>query len=233
VSRDPLPPRHLLRLPRSASPAPLRTEPSAEAPPATFEETVRDALARGDLHAATTSSLRLYGAEVFGFLLGVLGDGSAARDVYASVAERVWRGLSAFAWRCSLRTWTYTIARNELARYRARTARRHAHQVPLSAISSPRAPDPTTTKPFCRTTVRNALSELRRELPPEDHELLVLRIDRRLSWGDLATASLGEDASEHEVARESARLRKRFQLLKERLTRLALDRGLLPTDGRS
>ena len=73
------------------------------------------------------------------------------------------------------------------------------------------------------------LREIRQTLPPEDQMLLVLRIERELDWKDLCRvmnpeAELGDD----ELTRESARLRKRFQGVKERLRQLI---AATPGDG--
>jgi len=61
------------------------------------------------------------------------------------------------------------------------------------------------------------LEELRRELSPEEQNLLALRIDQQLSWEEVATVlpSAGEPPS-------VAMLRKRFERLKERIARMAL-----------
>jgi RNA polymerase sigma-70 factor (ECF subfamily) len=60
-------------------------------------------------------------------------------------------------------------------------------------------------------------------LSPEDRELLVLRVDRGLAWNDLARV-LSEEDGELDgpaITREAARLRKRFQVLKDRLREMA------------
>jgi RNA polymerase sigma-70 factor (ECF subfamily) len=90
----------------------------------------------------------------------------------------------------------------------------------------------TATLPFLQTGHKNALRELRDRLPPEDRMLLVLRVDRQLSWTELAHVFLddaGPDAAR--VKQEAARLRKRFQLVKDRLRRWIIEQGLLPPDG--
>ena len=75
----------------------------------------------------------------------------------------------------------------------------------------------------------DAIAKLREELPEEDRALLVLRVDRGLEWADLARVFLaGDDTPTPDVLkRESARLRKRFQLIKERLLAMGRERGLL------
>jgi RNA polymerase sigma-70 factor, ECF subfamily len=59
----------------------------------------------------------------------------------------------------------------------------------------------------------------------------VLRIDRGLSWSDLARVlhEGEEDAAldDEALAREAARLRKRFQLVKDKLREMAKKEGLL------
>src|SRR5687767_8830043 len=75
----------------------------------------------------------------------------------------------------------------------------------------------------------SAFAALRRELPEDDQTLLVLRVDRELAWDDLARVFLDEaEATDGEaLKREAARLRKRFQLVKERLRALGEERGLI------
>ncbi|MBL8743041.1 MAG: hypothetical protein JNK04_18155 [Myxococcales bacterium] len=78
------------------------------------------------------------------------------------------------------------------------------------------------------------LAELRASLPEQERELLILRIDRRLAWQDLARvlAEDGELDTDVELKKRAARLRKQFQALKERLRTAAKHRGLLDQDER-
>jgi hypothetical protein len=56
----------------------------------------------------------------------------------------------------------------------------------------------------------------------------VLRVDRDLPWEELARIFLDEESpGEEALRRESARLRKRFQLVKGRLREMARAAGLL------
>ncbi len=67
--------------------------------------------------------------------------------------------------------------------------------------------------------------------------LLVLRVDKKLAWNDLArvlaeSEGAGADRasaplSDAAVAKEAARLRKQFQLVKDRLRVLAKKEGLI------
>ena len=85
------------------------------------------------------------------------------------------------------------------------------------------------TWPLLRTERRSALLQLTEDLSTDDRMLLVLRLDRGLAWPDVARVFLQKEApEERKVLRESARLRKRFQVLRERLR----DRARLRPDGR-
>jgi RNA polymerase sigma-70 factor (ECF subfamily) len=89
----------------------------------------------------------------------------------------------------------------------------------------------TTTLAQFKTDGRNALLRLRDELPQEDRTLLTLRVDRALGWSELARVFLENDSpTDEELRRESARLRKRLQLVKARLRKWAEDAGLLGED---
>jgi RNA polymerase sigma-70 factor (ECF subfamily) len=142
----------------------------------------------------------------------------------------VWRGLPKFAWAASARTWTYAIARQASLRWRRDAKGRVRRNVPLTGEASRLVAEVRTrTVTFLRTDRRDALTRLRDELPPEDRELLVLRVDRDLAWNDLARV-LAEDEGEPDEAtlkREAARLRKRFQLVKEKLVAMGRKQGLL------
>jgi RNA polymerase sigma-70 factor, ECF subfamily len=73
------------------------------------------------------------------------------------------------------------------------------------------------TYTFQRTEVKEHVRRLREALPDTDRLLLILRVDREMSWRDLARVVLGGNPSPDELEREAVRLRKRFQLVKERL----------------
>ncbi|MGE5186025.1 MAG: RNA polymerase sigma factor [Acidobacteriota bacterium] len=192
------------------------------------ERDVRAACTAGDHAAAATLALRGYGPEIYGFLAALhRGD---ADDVFAIFSASLWRGLPAFEWSCTLRTWAYTIARNTSNRFR-RGERRTRAEIPLdeaSAVERLAHEIRTATRSYLRTEHRTKFAELRASLPAEDQELLILRVDRKLAWNELAIALADEPLAGRDLQREAARLRKRFQLLKERLLELGRREGLLP-----
>ena len=183
-----------------------------------FDGRVRSLLAAGETGAAVTLVLRELGPEVLGFLSGVLGD-TDADEVFSVLSERLWRSLDGFQGRCSLRTWTYVLARREIGRFRKRTRRHEEGRVPISQLQDVLAVARTRTGATLATDKRRQLTALRDALPIEDRTLLILRVDRKLAWDEIALAfadapeALGDD----DRKREAARLRKRFQLIKQRL----------------
>jgi len=194
-----------------------------------LDERVRELLASGNATQAVTQTLRSLGPEVLGFLSGVLGNDADADEVFASTSERLWRSLGMFQWRCSLRTWTYVIARNEIERFR-RGARRREGLGSISDLEGVVAAVRTETRSALRSEKFAELVRLRNELPVEDRTLLVLRVDRDLAWDEIALAFVEqpETCTDEERKREAARLRKRFQLIRERLAARAREAGLMP-----
>jgi RNA polymerase sigma-70 factor (ECF subfamily) len=196
------------------------------------ERTLRAARASGDLRRTATLALERYGADIMTFLAWRLASPADASEAFSMFAEDLWLGLPNFEWRCTLRTWLYVIANNAARRYlrspHMRFAKRRAiaSDEQLSAIVDELR---TRTPIYRRTEVKSSIRALRERLDPEDQLLLVLRVDRAMSWRELAVAISGNLAlSEEQLKREEARLRKCFQRIKDTLRRLAEEQGLLP-----
>ncbi|HEY0482018.1 MAG TPA: RNA polymerase sigma factor [Kofleriaceae bacterium] len=198
------------------------------------ESEIHAAWMRGDMTGASSQLLTTLGPEILGYLVGMHGDLDKANDVFSAFCERIWREMPDFQWRCSARTWAYVIVRRisiDHARSESRRTRRIQPISQLSGWSEIAAQVRTQTMPFLQTGARDALRALRDRLPPEDRMLLVLRVDRELSWSDLAHVFLGDAAGDAARRKqEAARLRKRFQLVKDRLRRWMIEGGLLPPD---
>jgi RNA polymerase sigma-70 factor, ECF subfamily len=184
-----------------------------------LEQAIRAACQREDWQTAATLALRGYGPEVLGFLVGLANSDQRGREIFSSFCEDLWRGLPGFAWDCSLRTWLYVVARHACSRER-RAERRRPRGMPLSqapAVAEVAWQVRSGTHTYQRTEVKQRVRRLREALPEMDRMLLILRVDRELSWRDLARVVLGGSPTPAELEREAVRLRKRFQLVKERL----------------
>lgn len=191
------------------------------------EDAIRSAHERGDLEEAVRLGLVDYQVEVFSFLCARLRSEADAHEVYGQLCEDVWRGIAAFAWRASFRTWLYTIARHAALRFEQARASREQRQQPISQVGDPAAVERSRTRPYLRTDVKDRFAALRASLSPEEQTLLVLRIDRGLGWEDVARIMFdGDDADEDSLRRHATNLRQRFRQLKVRLEAWARDEGL-------
>jgi RNA polymerase sigma-70 factor (ECF subfamily) len=183
-----------------------------------LDSQIRALLDAADLRAATTLALRELGPELLGFLSGVLGNDDGD-EAFSRLSVRLWQSLKGFEGRCSLRTWSYVLARQEIGRFR-RDARKHVDgRVRISELEDALAEVRTRTRSTLAAARRHTFRKLRDELPIEDRTLLILRVDRGLKWDEIALAFAPdpEQSREEDRKREAARLRKRFQLIKDRL----------------
>jgi RNA polymerase sigma-70 factor, ECF subfamily len=198
------------------------------------EREIRAHCEAGQLEKAATRLLESYGPEIFRFLMSRLRDDDAANDVFSQFTEDVWRGLGGFRWQCSVRAWSYTVARHGASRYIADARRRRAREAPLSRagpLSAIGHKIRTQTMVAMRTESKNKMAELRDQLPIDDQTLLILRITRKLDWKEIARVMIdppeGREPSDREIDQGAARLRKRFQGVKEKLRQMAADGGLV------
>lgn len=207
----------------------------------TIEQSIRAAFDAGDHERAATLTIEGYGHEILGFLVAQMRDADTAGEVFSQFSEDFWRTLPRFEWRCSVRTWAYKLARRAASHHRRKARGRDARQVLLtqaSRLSQAVERVRTATVAYKKTDVKDRLHALRERLPAEDQEVLILRVDRGLSWLELAEVMLGEDAAlegaaptDEQLKTEAARLRKRFQIAKEQLRKMIEEEGLLGTEG--
>jgi RNA polymerase sigma-70 factor (ECF subfamily) len=188
------------------------------------EQTIADALAKSDYDAATTLALRTYGPSVLGFLEVRMRDTTLARDVFAWFAEDLWRSFATFRGACSVKTWSFALARNAANRYVRRELRDRAMETSLSRIGSGSVAciQPITSAPS-KLDADARIRALREQLEPDELLLLSLRIDQDLDWREIAVVMLfeGEPPAATDISRETARLRQRFKAMKDKLRKLA------------
>jgi RNA polymerase sigma-70 factor (ECF subfamily) len=201
-----------------------------------LESRIRAHFDAGDKKRAATKLLEGYGREVLGFLIARLRDRDAATEVFSQFTEDLWKGLDGFRWQCSARVWAYTLARHAASRYISDAHKRRARNLPLSRagpLSAIEEKIRTATLAAARTESRTRLAQLRESLHIEDQTLLILRVNRKLDWKDIARVMSyeGKVVADAALQKEAVRLRKRYQLAKDRLRRMALEQGLIPSEG--
>jgi len=176
----------------------------------------------GDVKGAATEAIRGYGPQVLGYLTAVLKDEDDARDVFSQFAEDLWRGLPGFRRECSLRAWAFKVAWHAASRHARDPYRRRHRPILTTEASKIAASVRSTMSTYAPGGRADRLLKLREALDPEEQTLLILRVDKGLSWEDVAQVLSTEGTP---VA--SAALRKRFERLKDKLARLAKEQGLL------
>jgi RNA polymerase sigma-70 factor (ECF subfamily) len=183
---------------------------------------VRASVERGDVAGATTRVVQDLGPEILGYLMAMTRREIEAHDAFAQFCEDVWRGLAGFRGESSLRTWCYVLARNALRRQWGGAPERHGPHVSPSQAPEVQALAErarTATAEYLRTETKSRFAALRERLEPDDRTLLILRVDRRMAWRDIA-AVLGEPPDPRGIERRAAALRKRFERLKLELRAL-------------
>jgi RNA polymerase sigma-70 factor, ECF subfamily len=186
-----------------------------------LEETIWQALARGDADGAAREAIRGYGPQILGYLTRVLGSGDDAADAFSLFAEQLWRGVRRFEGRSSVRVWAYRVAWTAAMRVADDGWRRRRERLRTSMASRLAAEVLTSVHPS-EAVEPGPIQQLRSALRPEERSLLVLRIDQRLSWREIAEVMRAEGDLVEEAA-----LRKRFERVKTRLGEIARTRGLL------
>jgi RNA polymerase sigma-70 factor (ECF subfamily) len=179
-------------------------------------------VARGAIDEAATTLIEAVGPEILGYIRSVLRDDAEAGDAFSAFCERAWRGLPGFRGEASLRVWSYRIAWNAVLSLRKDAYRRRRERLETDVVSQ------LAGRIFATTAVQreresSALERLKAQLTPEEQTLLTLRVDRQLSWSEVADVLAEEDGTR---PGEDA-LRKRFERLKEKLAGSARDAGLM------
>ncbi len=169
---------------------------------------------------ALKAALGAYGPGVLGYLESVLGDPDDARDVFQRFAEDLWAWLPAYRGG-SLRAAAYRIARHGAARFRREAWRRRRERM-RTTMASRIAASMVSPESRLATQPKDRLARLRAALDPDERTLLILRIDRELSWNEVA-----EVLSEEGDPVDSQAVRKRFERVKDKLAKLAHEQGLL------
>jgi RNA polymerase sigma-70 factor (ECF subfamily) len=188
------------------------------------ESQLRELLARSEIDRATEVAIRAFGPELLGWLRSILPTDDDAQDAFSRTSEELWRSLAKFDGRCSVRTWCYTIARRVAVKIRAQP--RHTREVLVSTVPSVvgAVTHVLDTMKMAQQRAVDVYAQIRAELSEEEQTLLVLRVDRGLSWKDIAQVLADEAETDGDIQRRAAQLRKQFERVKAHLKKLAAER---------
>jgi RNA polymerase sigma-70 factor (ECF subfamily) len=196
------------------------------------ESEIRGLCEQGAFYEAVERTLELYGQELARFTRAVLHDPDLAGDAYACTCEKLLKNLARFRWESSLRLWLFRVARNECMEGLRSPARRER------PVSQPLSPDAaqrerSRTQPWLRSDVKERFRALREQLSPHEQMLLQLKVNQGLPWTEVAEILWDEPESPtpEELEKRAASLRQQFKRMKERLRALAIENGLLESEG--
>jgi RNA polymerase sigma-70 factor, ECF subfamily len=194
------------------------------------DRNVRELCSRGEHERAATLALEVHGRELLRFLIARMGV-ERGEDAFSDFLVDFWRGLPSFEWRSSLRSWLYVVARHVAARELRRPRHQRERFAGPSTVSALADQLRSETPAHLKTDVKDRFRALREQLPEADQTLLILRIDGKLSWLELARVlhDAPGEPSEPQLEVMSVRLRQRFRSAKQRLRTAAEAEGLLPT----
>ena len=143
---------------------------------------IRAKLDARDIDEAAKRALTGYGPEVFGYLVRVMADEESAEEVYSQFCENLWRGLPRFERKSSFEPGRTHLARNARNQFWRTWYRRLGRRLQTDEANQIQVLARSTTLIRKRTETKDQLAAIRQELEPDERELLVLRVDRRMSW---------------------------------------------------
>jgi RNA polymerase sigma-70 factor (ECF subfamily) len=185
---------------------------------------------RGEIKEAAAAAIEAFGPEILGFLVAVARDERLAGESFSQFCQDLWTDMPAFRGETSFRTWAYRLARNAWLRLlREPRLQKTVTHSDSPHISNVERRVKTLSLPHLESEAERQVSKLRKSLDPEDHALLILHIDRQMSWSEIGQVMISaEEASDQgAVERRAAALRERFDQVTENLKKQARKHKLL------
>ena len=184
------------------------------------ESRISELLDEQQINQAVEEILEFYGPRIFRMMMGVFHNEAIAQDVYQQFSIQLWESLESFRGDSQIYTWTYTLARRAIGqrlRGSKKETRLHTHQRDQLAAKWTR----TATAEWRKTESKDKFQEMVEELDHDERTLVMLRIGEEMSWKEVAQVMQdGDETLEgSELSKESGRLRKKFQRVKDKLKR--------------
>jgi RNA polymerase sigma-70 factor (ECF subfamily) len=184
------------------------------------EAIVQSHLQKRDLPGAATAAIQELGPSVVRYLRTMLRGDDDVADTFSDWAEALWSGIGTFEGRSSFRTWAYRLAFTSAMHVCDRAHRKRERRLATGEASVLAQEIRNTVYSVERR--RQRLDELRSELTTDEQTLLFLRVEQELPWEEVAAVMTTKDAPV-----DPATARKRYERLKEKLRKLARERGLV------
>ncbi|MFC1739961.1 sigma-70 family RNA polymerase sigma factor [Pseudomonadota bacterium] len=160
------------------------------------DEYLMTAFAGGSMEAFERLYARHRGA-LYRYVLRKVGDPSTANDLYQGAWEKVIRARGKYRRDAPFRAWLYRITYNHVMDF-YRRARPEAQVQPDELESTVPGPDQQTEKEARAMSLKNAILKL----PPEQKDVLLLKLESGLSIEEIAAVS--------GIKRETAKSRLRY-----------------------
>lgn len=200
-----------------------------------LEQEIRELCRRNDVARAVTRALEGFGPELMGLMVSQLSDYERGQEAYSLFSENLWRGLPGFRWESSFRTWAYRLARNACYQLMRRESARPERPMGISAVPDVAMSSRSDSPPWQHTTMKDRLHVLYERLSPPQRMLLFLRVERQMSWPEVARVMAEEEweLTDLELKRKAAALRQQFKQLKDHLRSLFQKEGFLAAEASS
>ncbi len=171
------------------------------------DESLMQAYAGGDLDAFGVLYAR-HRSRLYHFLLGQLRDPSLAEELFQDVWQRLVHARAGWQPEAAFTTWLFRIAHNRLNDHWR--AARHRPPAPIDAEErTARLADACTPElALSELSQRRQLQRALRELPPEQQQVVLLRLEQELSLEEIGQIT--------GVGRETVKSRLRYAMDKLR-----------------
>jgi RNA polymerase sigma-70 factor (ECF subfamily) len=170
------------------------------------------------LDDAVSLVISAHGQAIFGMLVGVFHDEDTASDVFQHFCMELWKSLGSFQGKSSVYTWAYVIARRCVSAH----LRGDSKEVRLKTMQQDGLVarwTRTVTDEWRKTETKHRFRELCDGLPEDERMLVMLRIQQKMPWKQIAEVVYegDEELDSDGLKREASRLRKQFERVKVKL----------------
>ena len=187
-----------------------------------LESAIARLLDAGDPQGAATELIRGYGPQILGYLTAAMRQPADADEAFSLFCEDVWNDLHGFQRRSSALAWAYRVAWSCALRVEQDGYKRRGRRLQSNELAELAEIVRSSTAPHLKDSSKDWLRRTREQLTAEERTLLILRIDRGMSWREVEEVLSAGAEGPDEVA-----LRKRFDRLKRKLEEAARAEGLI------